>query len=370
MVIFGGMKERLSTKWPRWASLVMVGGMGFGIGRLSLSPEASMREPGAVHPKVIPQVGGAVPAAVESVRRNEPGVDWSWDSLPPGGAARQAAIVRRTEQVLGLASPSERFLAFAAFFEHYQPEDYESVIAGFRTHDQQGRLFAREYELFIQHCVAVEGERAVERMFEKKDRVTFDPNGWELEAMAEWSGKQGPAAVEWWNKLPEGNLRDALAQPVIAGMARTDPAAAWRSVQLFPAEERVKFTGIMVQQHLSNRGVAAAADWIHSLKSSEEIPGVQVQAARLLLQSMFLIPEEQRAEVMLPFVREPWFAESGVGQRLTGEWAAKDPSAAGAWIRQNLPESARQAILKDFAERFRQASPDQARLFEAAVAAP
>ena len=315
--------------------------------------------------------GGAGPVKEAGGTRSRQARGWSWDDLPGDGAARQAAITRQMEQVLGLTSPSERQAAVAAFFQYYLPEDYEAVMAPFNAHHQQGQLFSREYQWFIQHCVSVEGGPAMDRMFQNEDRVNFLPAGWQLEAMAEWSGKQGPAAVAWWNQLPEGLLRESLAHPLIEGLARQDTPAAWNYVQLFPAGERVEFAGIMVQQHLTNGGIAAASAWIKSLEDmpATGIPGVQAHAAGTLLQSMSHIPAPQRAEAMLPFVRESWFASYAVGQRLTGEWARQDPAAAGAWIKTNIPESVRLPMLEKIAARFREAAPGQSRQFEAALAA-
>lgn len=370
---FARMKREFPSAWISLVFLSLAGVAGFVLGRLTLLPEAP---PIADVPEARRSVltGPNIPASQarptgESASWNELGVDWSWHALPSRGPARQEAITRQMEQVLGFTSPTARLATFLAFFQHYLPEDHQSVITAFNKHDQQGRLFPREYELFIQRCVAVEGEAAVNRMFQKDDKEKFHPSGWQLEAIAEWSGKQGTEAVAWWNKLPEGVLRDSLAKPLIEGLARQDPAAAWKSALLFPAGERSRFAGVMIRQHLTNGGVTAAAAWIESLKNSaaEEIPGVQAKAVASLYQSTFLIPTQQRAEAMLPFMSEPWFAESGVGQGLTGEWAMKDPAAAGAWLKANVPESIRQPMLDKVVERLRKAAPDKALQFESAL---
>ena len=55
---------------------------------------------------------------------------------------------------------------------------------------------------------------------------------------------------------------------------------------------------------------------------------------------------------------------------MTEEWVMKDPAAAGAWTKTNIPAAVRQPLLENFAERFRKAAPDQAMQFEAVLAPP
>lgn len=244
------------------------------------------------------------------------------------------ALTERTTELLAIRSAPERMQKLLEMLQHFRPGDIEFVVDGFKAHDQQGRLFPAEFDMFMEFAGAKDGLRAMERTREVLKSPDANLYDFHRRCMSAWAAASPEEAVKWWNGLPDGRMRDQAGSALISGVLKTDADRAWKYLQMFPAEDRAQHAGAFTREFLNQGGVARAAEWLKTLDQTagEDSTAFKSAAAQSLLHGMVNIKAPEKAAAFEPFLNEPWFAGSGCLERLTDEWGKKNAAEAAAWL--------------------------------------
>ncbi|HWB01696.1 MAG TPA: hypothetical protein VG796_01650 [Verrucomicrobiales bacterium] len=248
--------------------------------------------------------------------------------------AHRKALTERTTEVLAIRSAPERMQKLLEMLQHFRPGDIEFVVDGFKAHDQQGRLFPAEFDMFMEFAGARDGLRAMERTREVLKSPDANLYDFHRRCMSAWAAASPEEAVKWWNGLPDGKMRDQAGAALISGVLKTDADRAWKYLQMFPAEDRIRHAGAFTREFLNQGGVPRAAEWLRTLDQTagEDSTAFKSAAAQSLLHGMVNIKAPEKAAAFEPFLNEPWFAGSGCLERLTDEWGKKNAAEAAAWL--------------------------------------
>ncbi|HEX2747083.1 MAG TPA: hypothetical protein VHM91_03720 [Verrucomicrobiales bacterium] len=288
--------------------------------------------------------------------------DWlaRLDSTDP--ETHHRALTEKTTEILAIRSAPERMKSLLAMLEHFRPGDIEFIVDGFKAHDQQGRLFPAEFDMFMEFAGAKDGLRAMERTREVLKSPDANLYDFHRRCMSAWAAASPEEAVKWWNGLPDGKMRDQTGAALISGVLKTDADRAWKYLQMFPAEDRAQHAGAFMREYLNQGDVARATEWLKTLDQTagDDATGFKAAAAQSLLHGMVNIKSADKAAAFEPFLNEPWFANSSCVERLTDEWAKKSAAEAAAWLETRPKMPAFDNAANTLVARWRKTDPDAA----------
>ncbi|WP_035600472.1 RNA polymerase sigma factor [Haloferula sp. BvORR071] len=296
---------------------------------------ASAASPGAASARSRPSPSNSGAAA-----RN---AEEDWQNLPPG-PQRTAAVEARSKEILFEKNPSKRLRLFSRFISHFETDDFEAIAASFAGHDQEGRLFPREYDLFLSTAAMLGGEAAMNKIYPPGDQLNRPPFDAQHSAMMAWAVEDPQAAAEWWNRLPESVVKTELSRSLIGGIASADIGYAWECLHQFPEGQRAGFMATLVQQQVADQGAEAAAQWMDGLQapagSSSDLGALKQQGFGTLMGTLVNLTPEKKSAFIDRFIDEPWMQQSGFPASMAGEWATWNGDEAVAWA-DHLPEGPR-----------------------------
>ncbi|MEK7951347.1 serine/threonine-protein kinase [Luteolibacter soli] len=341
--------------------LVLVGG--FTLGRYtqgSASDIAAGKSPVTKNISKRDTSGAAVAQAEDSTRhrrrpasagaspgRESRGAKEAWENLAQG-PERTAAVTGKATTLLNEKNPARRLQLFAEFIEKFETFDFEAIAASFAEHDQQGRLFPQEYDLFLSTAATLGGEEAMNKIFKPGDPLDHSPFGAQHSAMTAFATEDPQKATEWWNAMPESVVKNELARSLISGIAAKDSDHAWVSLDVFPQEERAQFMGDLVRQKISDQGAESAAQWLQGLKSQDggDVANLKQAGFDSLLNAIVNLSPDKKSQYIDRFSDEPWMQASGFPARVARQWAQQNGTEAVNWA-VGLPEAARSRTLLD-----------------------
>ena len=346
------------------SSLVVLGG-GFTLGRCSQdgAPEIAAGKGNgtkAFSTRTTPGAGAGGSQTADSLRhRRGPASAASvseragnstreaWQNLPPG-AERSAAVTGKATTMLNEKNPARRLQLFAEFIEKFEPFDFEAIAASFAEHDQQGRLFPQEYDLFLSTAATIGGTDAMNKIFKPGDPLNNSPFGAQHSAMTAFATENPQDATEWWNALPESVVKNDLARSLINGIAARDIDHAWRSLSVFPEEERAGFMGDLVRQQISDQGSESAAQWLQNLKAEDgsDVATLKQAGFDSLLNAIVNLSPDKKSQYIDRFADDAWMQNSDFPSRVARQWAQQNGSNAVNWAAK-LPEAARNRTLQE-----------------------
>lgn len=264
--------------------------------------------------------------------REDAGDENVWQRMPPG-PERASAVTLKTRGILFEKNPARRMRQFSEFIAGFQADDFEAIAASFAEHDQQGRLFPQEYELFLTMAATIGGEAAMDKIFKQGLPLEGAPSGPQHSAMMAWAMEDPPKAVEWWNNFEESVLKEHLALSLINGVASTDIDFAWRALGEFPYEDRGRFMGSLVQQRITDQGADSAAQWLDSLQTEDgtDVGMLKHAGFDALFRNLVNLPAAKKSEYINQFVDEPWMQQSNYVVDVAGHWASQNGGEAIAW---------------------------------------
>lgn len=249
------------------------------------------------------------------------------------GEVHRKALSAGITQALNIRNPADRMRRFLDLLAHFRSGDTQSVVDGFRVHDQQGKLFYAEYMLFMDQSGRMDGLAAMERIktrYTSPDVPVLDHH---VRCMAGWAEASPEDAIKWWNGLTDGPFRDKMATSIVGGVAKTDMPRALEYLRMFPAEDRTQHAGAFVRECLEQGGPQRAAEWLKTvdMPSGDGNP-FQVAAAKTLLTNMVNVPPAEKAAHFEPLLNMPWFTSTSCLPRILTEWGKQDAAAAGDWL--------------------------------------
>lgn len=267
----------------------------------------------------------------------------AWVRMAPG-PQRAKAVEDRAALILAEKNPSRRLLLFSRFIGSFDADDFEAVAASFAAHDQQGRLFPSEYDLFLSTAAMVGGEKAMNKIFPPDYPFSNTPFGAQHSAMSAWAMEDPQGAAEWWNRLPDSTVKNELARSLIGGIASTAPDYAWQILHEFPAERRPDFMRSMVQQQITDQGAEAAVQWMGSLQlpdgSTSDLAALKRDGFQQLFGTLVNLSPDKKSEFINRFAGEEWMQQSPFPSLMAGSWAQQNPAEAVGWA-DGLPGGAR-----------------------------
>ena len=267
----------------------------------------------------------------------------AWQRMA-AGPQRAAAVKDRAQQILAEKNPSRRLRLFSRFIGSFEPDDFEAIAASFAAHDQQGRLFPAEYDLFLSTAAMVGGEAAMSRIFPPDYPLHNSPFGAQHSAMSAWAMEDPQGAADWWNRMPDSTVKNELARSLIGGIASTDIGYAWEVLHEFPENRRGELMGGMVHQQITDQGAEAAAQWMDSLQipegSTSDLAALKRDGFNALFGTLVNLAPGKKAEFINRFADETWMQQSHFPAAVAGHWAQQNGAEAVAWA-DGLPEGAR-----------------------------
>lgn len=275
--------------------------------------------------------------------------DSFWSALPQGGAARAAALRGKVSEILASPRLYSRRRWFAAMLEHYQEGDLEAIHEGMMAQEKLGGRFNKEYEQMMERAAEVEGAVVMEIVRKENSKAGSPVHEWHARCMADWSSSDKAGAVAWWNALPDGNLRDSLAGPLIEGIATSSPQDAWNAALLFDPAQRANVAPELVKAFARDRGLEGSMEWVASL-GPEDAPA-KSRALEELADHMHHIDYGRQAALMERFAAEPWAEGCPAFRRIARAWATRDVEAAAAWA-EKLPAATRGQALPEVVKRW------------------
>jgi hypothetical protein len=280
-----------------------------------------------------------------------------WEALQKGGEARRRALHAKAAEILALTDPPRRRRQLGALLESYQPGDWRALLDGLVEREKVGGRFDQEYEILMERAAEVDGAIILERIRTESGAPGRPIHAWQLRCMANWAAADGPAAVAWWNSLPEGRFRDELGGYVIRGMGRNDAPAAWDIAQAFDPATRVSFAGDLARSLASAKGVDQAADWIAGLDGDNA--AAKPAALDELAQFMHQIDFAKQGAIVARFADDPQVGDSAAFHHVARVWGEVDPSAAADWATA-LPDRARSLALPEVIRQWGARDPEVA----------
>lgn len=340
-----------------WTGLL---GVGVLLGRWSVRSEVgegsvSTSKSSVAKALVSPAGSGTQGNATKVINPNSVDQDEAWlASLE--GPDRAKAMGDKAKEVLFEKNPARRLMLFSSVLSHMKEGEYEQVVSAFRFHDQEGRLFPQEYDLFCATAGMVDGKNTMDSIFKWFNIEGRRLYGAQEGAMAAWASAEPSKAIAWWNELPEGQLRDDFAKSLLRGVATKDVNQAWNCMNVFPVEERAKFMGTLVRQQISDGGVEAASTWLANLTSSDgaDVSQLRQKGFESLFNAMPNFSSDRKAQYVSQFMSEPWMASSTYPMNVAKEWAVQSGSQAAAWAAQlpaNIQEQALPSALASWFQR-------------------
>jgi hypothetical protein len=268
--------------------------------------------------------GGSAPAGGATVPA---------ELLSPDAGLHRKALTEGIANALNHRQPAERMKRFLELMEHFRPGDSQAVVDGFREHDQKGRLFSAEYNVFMDLSGRMDGLAAMERIRTRYTSPEVTVLDHHVRCMTAWAETAPSDAIKWWNSVEDGSFRDSMAKSIIAGVVKTDMPRALEYLKLFPEEDRGQHAGAFVGQCLDEGGPKHAAEWLKSVDvPSGPTSPFHLHAAHALLSRMVNVSPAEKAACFEPLLDQPWFGNSGCLQTIIVEWAKKDAAAAGNWL--------------------------------------
>ncbi len=271
----------------------------------------------------------------------------AWARMAPG-PQRAKAVEDRAALILAEKNPSRRLLLFSRFIGSFDADDFEAVAASFAAHDQHGRLFPSEYDLFLSTAAMVGGEMAMNKIFPPDYPFSNTPFGAQHSAMSAWAMEDPEKAADWWNRLPDSTVKNELARSLIGGIASTAPDYAWQILHEFPEDRRPDFMRAMVHQQITDQGAEAAAQWMGSLQlpdgSTSNLGALKRDGFDQLFGTLVNLSPDKKAEFINRFAGEEWMQQSAFPSVMANQWAQQNPAEAIAWS-DGLPGGARMNAL-------------------------
>ncbi|RYD29137.1 MAG: hypothetical protein EOP86_22115 [Verrucomicrobiaceae bacterium] len=233
--------------------------------------------------------------------------------------------------------------------EHYQFGDLEAIHGGMMAQEKLGGRFNKEYEQMMERAAEVEGAVVMDIVRRENGKPGSPLHEWHARCMADWSSADKAGAVAWWNALPDGNLRDAMAGPLIEGIATTSPQDAWSAALLFDPSKRADIAPELVKAFARDRGLEGSVEWVASL-GPEDAPA-KSRALEELADHMHHIDYGRQAALMERFASESWAEGCPAFRRVARAWASRDAGAAAAWA-ETLPGGLRGQALPEVVRRW------------------
>ena len=272
-----------------------------------------------------------------------------WRALRQGGAAREAALRGKVSEILASPRLYARRRWFAAMLENYHPGDLEAIHQGMLDQEESGGRFNKEYEQMMERAAEVEGRVVMDIIQKESGKPGAPVHDWQARCMADWSAVDKAGAVEWWNALPDGTLRDFLAGSLIEGIAGTNPEEAWSAAMMFDPARRANAAPEVVKAFARERGLEGGAEWVASL--GPEDAGAKSRALEELADYMHNIDPARQGALVERFAGEEWAGNCPAFRRVARSWASRDGAAAADWA-ESLPEASRRQALPEVIKRW------------------
>ncbi|MES2709429.1 MAG: hypothetical protein V4726_22715 [Verrucomicrobiota bacterium] len=228
--------------------------------------------------------------------------------------------------------------------ENYQPGDLEAIHQGMMTQEKLGGRFNKEYEQMMERAAEIEGAVVMNIIKKESGKPGAPVHEWQARCMADWSSVDKSGAVEWWNALPDGNLRDHLAGSLIEGIAGSSAQDAWSAAMMFDPSQRANVAPELVKAFARERGLEGGVEWLASL--GPEDAGAKSRALEELADYMHHIEPGRQGALIERFAGEEWAGNCPAFRRVARSWASRDAEAAAAWAGA-LPEASRQQALPE-----------------------
>ncbi|MEO0017745.1 MAG: hypothetical protein RLZZ522_1028 [Verrucomicrobiota bacterium] len=294
------------------AAVVVIGAVGFFIGRISSSSDSAAADSAAdaLPPPTRASASGAAGggssasrAARADDRRNAPAKVRGQEALD-----RLEAIVRGENSL-------DRGRAMLAFIDQLEPGEFEDAVAHFRslglTEDRFG-----EYGMLLSAWAQADPVQAL-------DYVQKNTNsGFALTTvLASWAGSDPDAAIAWAKTAHTGEGANPYLPGIIRALAATDTARATELLASMPrSQERGAGLDALVPQ-LLRLGPDAARKWVAALKDEALRNGAMSRMAEQLAKT----DPKGTANWLLA---NPGEALNNSLGRVVGTWAATDEKAA------------------------------------------
>jgi hypothetical protein len=265
-------------------------------------------------------------------------LDSAWlDAQDAQPQQRQAALRDKTIQILSTLSEGDRLRQFSVLMEFLRPGDFAIVMEGFRHHDLQGRSFHDAFKMLVLRAAEV-GDPGPMQQALKENRNSSQVHPWYAPTMQSWASNHPQEAIAWWNELPDGSLRDAMAPALVGGIGMADPALGWTYAKKFPPEAQLGFAATFFDQTLLKQGADQAVTWIQAIDTYDipQAANLKVDSLKKLGQSLWAAPVERVAAVLAPFASDPNATPAFLLQ--INKRGPAEPVAVAQWV-QGLQQS-------------------------------
>jgi hypothetical protein len=175
----------------------------------------------------------------------------------------------RMFEAANVPSQTQRLGRICALMASVTAENWRDIVDGLtRQTLTSGRLNREEWRIVLQRVGEVAGKAAIMEAFEstkpqEQERVP--------QLLTGWASADPTAAIAWMEEQGE-QMQKLLANPLIGGLARTDPQAALTFLSTHMPEMRDGIMPGIIDAIIQNSGQREGDNFLRALQTNAQIP--------------------------------------------------------------------------------------------------